>query len=53
MLIAERIDILTASRRLGHARPSTTSDIYGHVIERVDESAASILDEKFLNISAR
>ena len=31
-LIADGVDVLTVQRRLGHARPSTTLDVYGHVL---------------------
>ena len=35
---------LTVSRRLGHARPSITMDVYGHIIPSRQEEAASIMD---------
>ncbi len=31
-LIAAGVDVLTVQRRLGHARASTTLDVYGHVL---------------------
>jgi hypothetical protein len=43
-LIAEGEDILTVSRRLGHAKPHVTVDTYGHLIEGSDASAAKAID---------
>ena len=36
VLIRAGVDILTISRRLGHAKPSVTLDTYGHLIEGAD-----------------
>ncbi|MCJ7659792.1 MAG: hypothetical protein MUO67_11630 [Anaerolineales bacterium] len=33
------------SKILGHAKPSTTMDIYGHLINEMQEEAARIMDE--------
>jgi integrase len=40
MLIRGGVDILTISRRLGHAKASVTLDTYGHLIEGADAAAA-------------
>ena len=42
-----RLDILTISRRLGHASPTITLAISGHLIKGTDERAASIMDAAF------
>ena len=36
LLISEGVDILTVSKRLGHAKVSTTLDIYSHVLAKSD-----------------
>jgi integrase len=44
LLIAEGVDILTVSKRLGHAKVSTTLDIYSHALAKSDEKASNTLD---------
>jgi integrase len=39
-LIAAKEDIIAVSKRLGHSKPSVTMDVYGHLYERDDSSAA-------------
>jgi integrase len=47
-MITSGIDLLTASRTLGHSQPSTASNIYGHLIDdyeaRVSEAISSVLE---------
>ena len=38
-------DIFSISRTLGHSKPSTTMNIYGHLMPGVQESGAKIIDE--------
>jgi integrase len=38
------IPVIIVSRRLGHARPSITLDIYGHLIPGKQEEAAELMD---------
>lgn len=45
LLIAEGVDILTVSKRLGHAKVSTTTDIYAHALAKSDAHAADALDD--------
>lgn len=45
LLIAEGVDILTVSKRLGHAKVSTTLDIYSHALAKSDEKARDALDD--------
>lgn len=47
MLIAAGMDILTISRRLGHASPMITLNTYGHLIHGADDRAAAIMYEAF------
>ena len=48
ILIHSKQDIVSISKRLGHAKTSTTTDIYSHVIKEADEQSAEILSEIFL-----
>ena len=45
LLIAGGMDIETVKNRLGHARASTTMDIYAHAYEHNDRRAADLLAE--------
>lgn len=45
--LSQGIDLITVSRRAGHAKPSITADIYAHALKRPDEAAAEKLDELF------
>lgn len=47
ILIAHGTDIVTVSKRLGHSKTSTTTDIYSHAIKKMDEAAAETLDSIF------
>jgi integrase len=47
ILIGQGVDIQTISSRLGHARVSTTTDIYSHQLRRPDEEAAEKIDSLF------
>lgn len=51
LLIAYGTNIVTVSKRLGHSRISTTSDIYTHAINKFDGEAANTLDNIFTPIS--
>ena len=44
LLLAHNIDVVTVSHRLGHAKPSTTMDIYSHAIPSRDKDASDVLD---------
>ena len=46
-LIASGMDILTISRRLGHANATTTLSVYGHLIAGADVRAAEIMEATF------
>lgn len=43
VLLAAGVPIHTVSKRLGHARTSTTLDIYGHMMPGTDDLAAEVM----------
>lgn len=45
LLIGNGADIKTAQRRLGHAKASTTIDLYAHALPQNDEAAADLFGE--------
>lgn len=47
LLLAQGIDLITVSKRAGHAKPSITADIYAHALKKPDEAAADTLNELF------
>src|SRR5262249_43992933 len=49
VLIASGMDVLTVSRRLGHASAVVTLKVYGHLIHGTDDRAAAIIDAAFGN----
>ena len=44
LLIASGMDILKISRRLGHDKPTTTLNVYGHLIKDRDDEAVKALE---------
>jgi integrase len=46
-LIASGLDILTCSRRIGHASPALTLSVYGHLFSNTDARAAEIMQAAF------
>lgn len=46
-LIASGADVVTVSRRIGHANPSITLDIYSHLFGNTDQVAADITEAMF------
>jgi integrase len=49
-LIAAGIDVLTISRRLGHANPSITLSVYGHLYANTDDKAAQVVEAMFTRV---
>jgi integrase len=47
MQIAEGVPIVTVSARAGHARTSTTTDIYAYFLKSSDKSAAQTISNAF------
>ncbi len=46
-LIACGQDVVSVSKRLGHAKPSTTSDIYAHALKKRDQASAAYMDKLY------
>ena len=47
ILINQNVDIVTISKRLGHASPTTTQKIYAHEIKNSDKKANDKISEMF------
>ncbi len=47
VMIVNGADIVTISKMLGHAKVSTTEDIYSHVIEDSKQQAGNVLADVF------
>ena len=45
LMINDGVNIVTVSKRIGHAQVSTTSNIYAHMIRSADEKAALVADK--------
>jgi integrase len=45
LMLNHGIPVLIVSKRLGHAKPSITLDIYGHLIPSMQEQVAQMMDE--------
>jgi integrase len=50
MLIKGGVDIVTVSRRLGHASAKVTLEVYGHLITGADDQAAGVIGAAFGHI---
>lgn len=48
ILISNGKDVVAVSKRLGHAKVSTTTDIYSHIIMEADEQASECLADVML-----
>lgn len=48
LLYFNHVDSVSISKRLGHSKVSTTTDIYAHVIAAADQKSADILADIFL-----
>ncbi len=46
-LISAGVDIMTISRRLGHASPTITLGVYGHIMPQADDKAAAAIEAAF------
>ncbi len=44
-LIASGLDVVTVSKRLGHASPAITLSVYSHLFENTDDRAAAAIDD--------
>ena len=52
-LITSGIDVLTVSRRLGHATPAITLGVYGHLFSNTDARAAEATEALFATVNRR
>lgn len=43
-LIADGMDVVTVSRRIGHSNPTTTLGVYAHLFGATDERAANVVE---------
>ncbi len=50
LMLNKDVPVITVSKRLGHAKPSTTIDIYGHLYPESREVAARVMDEVITSI---
>jgi len=46
-MLASGVDLRTVSGRLGHSKPSTTSDIYSHLLRKTESEAANVMQSIF------
>jgi integrase len=49
-LIAAGLDVLTISRRIGHASPAITLNVYSHLFSNTDTRAAEIMEATFAKV---
>lgn len=49
VLIANGVDVVTTSKMLGHDNPTTTSNMYAHLIQKAQVDASNIAANIFLN----
>lgn len=47
LLLSNGVDIYTAMERVGHSKPTTTMEVYGHVIKEYDRKASDLLEKLF------
>ena len=48
LLIADGVDIRTIASRVGHANPTTTLNLYSHMLKKSDQMAADRLEKRIL-----
>lgn len=48
VLIHNGTDVVSVSKRLGHARTSTTTDIYAHIMQEADQQASECIADALL-----
>jgi integrase len=50
LMLNNGVDVIMVSRRLGHAKPSITLDVYGHLIPSMQAGVAEMLDELIIPV---
>jgi integrase len=53
LLIAGKVGMLTVAQLLGHASISTTMDVYGHVLESMEDEAARVIGDVLVRAGGR
>lgn len=48
-LIMANLDDVSLAKTLGHSRPSTTKNIYGHVMDQANKKTADIISAAYLS----
>ena len=43
-MLKNDVDVLVASKRLGHAKPSIALDVYRHLMPSIHAEAADVMD---------
>ncbi len=49
MMLNNGVDVFVASKRLGHAKPSITLDVYGHLLATSNNGVGDKLDKLILD----
>lgn len=49
ILFSNKVDCISIASRLGHSQPLTTTNMYSHIIDKVDEQNADIVGRVFLD----
>ena len=49
LLFSNKVDCISIASRIGHSQPSTTTNMYSHIIDKVDEQNADIVGRVFLD----
>lgn len=50
-LLVSGINLANVSKRLGHSKTSTTSDIYTHAVESIDQVSSNIFNKKIQSVT--
>lgn len=53
LMLNNGVPVIVVSRRLGHAKPSVTLDVYGHLIPSKQKEAASLMDQLLTPVQIR
>jgi integrase len=53
LLIAEGVDVRTIASRVGHANPTTTLNLYSHMLRKSDQNAADSLEKRIFGSNVK
>jgi integrase len=48
LLIADGVDVRTIATRVGHANPTTTLNLYSHMLRKSDQIAADSIEKRIM-----